>query len=274
MSKHEKPDQQHVTVKTLQKRKLDGVKISMVTCYDAAFGALIEKTAIDMVLVGDSLGNVILGLKDTIPVTMEHMVHHTAAVARVLRRAMLVADMPFLSYNLSVEQALRNAGRLIQEGGAQAVKLEGGSAIVPQVKALVAAGIPVVGHLGLTPQSIHTLGGYRVQGRGNEAQHLLEEAKALAAAGVCALVLELIPQGLAAEVSKALPIPTIGIGAGPETDGQVLVLHDLLGFNGEFTPKFLKKYANLGELVVQAVSRYDQEVKEGQFPGPEHSFQS
>ncbi len=246
----------------------------MVTCYDAAFASLIEKTAIDMVLVGDSLGNVILGLKDTIPVTMEHMVHHTAAVARVLRRPMLVADMPFLSYNISIEQALRNAGRLIQEGGAQAVKLEGGAAIVPQVKALVAAGIPVVGHLGLTPQSIHTLGGYKVQGRGAQGDELLADAQLLAAAGVCALVLELVPQPLALAVTKALSVPTIGIGAGPETDGQVLVLHDLLGFNGEFTPKFLKKYANLGELVVQAVSRYDADVKEGHFPGPEHSFQS
>ncbi len=261
-------------MRTLQKRKHDGQKISMITCYDAAFAALIEQSTIDMVLVGDSLGNVILGLKDTIPVTMEHMLHHTAAVSRGLKRAMLVADMPFLSYNISVEQALRNAGRLVQKGGAHAVKLEGGAAILPQVKAIVAAGIPVVGHLGLTPQSIHTLGGYRVQGRGEQGKELLEAAKGLAEAGACALVLELVPQPLAAEVTRELSIPTIGIGAGPDTDGQVLVLHDLLGFNSEFTPKFLKRYANLGESVLKAVKQYDSEVKSGQFPGPEHSFQS
>lgn len=261
-------------MRTLQKRKLDGQKISMITCYDAAFAALIEQTSIDTVLVGDSLGNVILGLKDTLPVTMEHMVHHTAAVSRALRRPMLVADLPFLSYNLSTEQALRNAGRLVQEGGAHAVKLEGGLAVLPQVKAIVAAGIPVIGHLGLTPQSIHSLGGYRVQGRGEQGKELLEAAKKLAEAGASALVLELVPQALAAEVTRALSIPTIGIGAGPDTDGQVLVLHDLLGFHSEFTPKFLKKYANLGEIVVKAVGQYDSEVKSGHFPGPEHSFQS
>jgi len=273
VSKHA-PEQQSFTVKTLQKRKAERQKISMITCYDGAFAGLIEQTPIDMVLVGDSLGNVILGLKDTIPVTMEHMIHHSAAVSRVLKRAMLVADMPFLSYNLSTEQALHNAGRLVQEGGAQAVKLEGGSHILPQVKAIVQAGIPVVGHLGLTPQSIHALGGYRVQGRGEQGQILLDEAKKLVEAGICALVLELVPEPLASSVTAALPIPTIGIGAGPGTDGQVLVLHDMLGFQSDFNPKFLKKYANLGEVIVQAVRRYDTEVKDGQFPGPEHSFQS
>ncbi len=272
MSKH--GADHSITVKTLAKRKESGEKISMITCYDAAFAALIEQTSIDMILVGDSLGNVVLGFKDTIPVTMEHMLHHTAAVGRVVKRAMLVADMPFLSYNLSVEQALKNAGRLVQEAGAHAVKLEGGAAVCPQVKAIVQAGIPVVGHLGLTPQSVHALGGYRVQGRGEEAKRLLEDAKALQEAGVCALVLELIPQTLAAEVTKSLRIPTIGIGGGPETDGQVLVLHDMLGFQSDFSPKFLKKYANLGGTIIDAVTRYDAEVKEGSFPGPEHSFSS
>ncbi len=272
MSKHNTETPAQVTVRTLQKRKQDREKISMVTCYDAAFGALIERTGIDMILVGDSAGNVVLGFKDTIPVTMEHMVHLTASVGRVVKRAMLVADMPFLSYNLSVEQALRNAGRLIQEGGAHAVKLEGGTAIIPQVRAIVQAGIPVVGHLGLTPQSVHQLGGYRVQGKGDAAKQVIEDAVKLAEAGACALVLELVPGPLADEISRKIPIPTIGIGAGAGTDGQVLVLHDLLGFNSEFSPKFLKKYANLGDMVTQALSAYDQDVKTGQFPGPEHSF--
>ncbi|MBC7532080.1 MAG: 3-methyl-2-oxobutanoate hydroxymethyltransferase [Oligoflexus sp.] len=272
MSKHN--DQAtRVTVKTLLKRKQDGQKISMLTCYDAAFAGIIEKSTIDMVLVGDSLGNVVLGMKDTIPVTMDHMIHHTAAVARASSRAMLVADMPFMSYNISIEQALTNAARLIQEGGAHAVKVEGGSAIIPQVKAMTRAGIPVVGHLGLTPQSIHTLGGYKVQGRGDEAAKMVREAKELSDAGVCALVLELVPQGLAKEITAAIKVPTIGIGAGPDTDGQVLVLQDMLGFPSEFSPKFLKRYATLGETIAAAVAQYDLEVKEGSFPAPEHTFQ-
>ncbi len=272
MSKHNDTVTQ-VTVKTLLKRKLDKQKISMLTCYDAAFGAILEKSGIDMILVGDSMGNVVLGYKDTIPVTMEDMIHHTKAVSRACKRAFLVADMPFMSYNISTEQALTNAARLIQEGGAHAVKVEGGTAILPQVKAMIQAGIPVVGHLGLTPQSIHTLGGYKVQGRGEEAQKLLREAKELSDAGVCALVLELIPQALAKEVTEAIKAPTIGIGAGPDTDGQVLVLQDMLGFPSEFSPKFLKKYATLGDTIAAAVARYDQDVKEGSFPAPEHTFQ-
>jgi 3-methyl-2-oxobutanoate hydroxymethyltransferase len=272
VSKHSSEAPAQVTVKTLQKRKQGQEKISMVTCYDAAFGALIDRTGIDMILVGDSAGNVVLGFKDTIPVTMDHMVHHTACVGRVVKRAMLVADMPFLSYNLSVEQALRNAGRLVQEGGAAAVKVEGGAAILPQVKAIVQAGIPVVGHLGLTPQSVHQLGGYRVQGKGDQAKIIIEDAKKLAEAGACAVVLELVPAALAEEITKQIPIPTIGIGAGAGCDGQVLVLHDLLGFNSDFSPKFLKKYANLGEVISQALNQYDKDVKGSQFPGPEHSF--
>jgi 3-methyl-2-oxobutanoate hydroxymethyltransferase len=263
----------HVTVRTLLKRKTEKQKISMITCYDAAFGAMIERSSIDMVLVGDSLGNVVLGYKDTIPVTMNDMIHHTQAVSRAVKRAMLVADMPFMSYNISVEQALTNAALLIQEGGAHAVKVEGGTHILPQVKAMVRAGIPVVGHLGLTPQSIHTLGGYRVQGRGAEAHKLLREAKELSEAGICALVLELIPRGLAKEITDAISIPTIGIGAGPDTDGQVLVLQDMLGFPSEFSPKFLKKYATLGDIVSAALAQYDQDVKSQSFPTAEHTFE-
>jgi 3-methyl-2-oxobutanoate hydroxymethyltransferase len=272
MSKHN--DQAaRVTVKTLLKRKQDGQKVTMLTCYDAAFAGILEQTSLDMILVGDSMGNVVLGMKDTITVTMDHMVHHTAAVSRAISRVMLVADMPFMSYNISLEQSLINATRLIQEGGAHAVKVEGGTAILPQVRAMVQAGIPVVGHLGLTPQSIHTLGGYKVQGRGAEAEKMLREAKELAEAGVCALVLELVPQGLAKEITAAIKVPTIGIGAGPDTDGQVLVLQDMLGFPSEFSPKFLKRYATLGETIAAAVAQYDLEVKGGSFPGPEHSFQ-
>ncbi len=262
-----------VTLSTVLKRKSDGKKLSMVTCYDAAFARLVDESGVDMVLVGDSLGNVMLGHDSTIPVTLQDMIHHSAAVARVLSKPFLVIDMPFMTYHVSVEQALENCGRAIQQGGAQAVKIEGGKAVCPQVAALVGVGIPVMGHLGLTPQSVHALGGYKIQGRGDAARKkLIEEAKALEAAGVFALVLEMVPASLAAEVSKALTIPTIGIGAGPDCDGQVLVLHDLLGFDDNFNPKFLKKYANLGKTIREALAQYDHEVKTGEFPGPAQTF--
>ena len=262
----------NITTTMLLKRKHDGEKISMVTCYDSAFGKLVEASPVDMVLVGDSMGNVVLGYDSTIPVTIDAMVHHTAAVTRVVKRPFVAADMPFLTY-ASVTDALRNAGRLIQEGGAAAVKLEGGESICPQVHALVSAGIPVIGHLGLTPQSVHTLGGYKVQGKTKEARaRLLADAKALQAAGAFCIVLELVPAELAKEVTAALEIPTIGIGAGAFCDGQVLVLHDLLGFDQTFAPKFLKKYANLGEVVANALKSYDSEVKSQAFPKAEHSF--
>jgi 3-methyl-2-oxobutanoate hydroxymethyltransferase len=264
---------QAVTVSQIVAAKAAGKKLSSITCYDSAFARLIDDTGVDIVLVGDSLGNVMLGHDTTIPVTMDDMVHHTAAVARVLTKPFLCADMPFLSYHLSTEQALANAGRLIQEGGAQGVKLEGGRSILPQVKALIAAGIPVMGHLGLTPQSVHAMGGYRVQGRGgSEAKALLEDAKALEDAGVFALVLELVPMALAARVTKALAVPTIGIGAGPNCDGQILVLHDILGFDEEFQPKFLKRYAALGKTVKDALKAYDRDVKAGAFPTEEQAF--
>ncbi len=266
-------NKQSVTVRDVMAAKSKGQKLSCVTCYDSAFARLIDRTSIDLVLVGDSAGNVVLGYDSTIPVTMDQMVHHTAAVARGLTRPLLCADMPFMSYHLSEAQALENAARLVQEGGAQCVKLEGGGAIVPQVRRLVEAGIPVMGHLGLTPQSVHQLGGYRVQGKGSDgARQLKKDAQDLEAAGAFAVVLEMVPMELAAEVTALLHIPTIGIGAGPQCDGQILVLHDLLGFEAGFKPKFLKKYADMGALVIKALEEYTSEVKACQFPRAEHSF--
>jgi 3-methyl-2-oxobutanoate hydroxymethyltransferase len=262
-----------ITTHTLLKKKSQGELISMVTCYDSAFGNLVDNSSIDVVLVGDSLGNVVLGYESTIPVTMDDMIHHTAAVTRVVKRPLVVADMPFMSYS-TVELALTNAGKLLQRGGASAVKLEGGTAICPQVKSLVDLGIPVMGHLGLTPQSVHALGGYKVQAKSSEAkQRLLSDALALQEAGAFALVLELIPESLAKEVSSKLTIPTIGIGAGPSCDGQVLVLHDLLGFNKDFSPKFLKKYADLDQVVTKALNEYDNDVKTRKFPTLQQSFE-
>lgn len=262
-----------VSLTSLKKAKHEGRKLSALTCYDAAFARLLDEAGLDIVLVGDSLGNVMLGYENTLPVSLEDMIHHTAAVSRVLKRPFLCADMPFLTYQVSVEKALENAGRLMKEGGAQAVKLEGGRRVAPQVEALVGAGIPVMGHLGFTPQSLHAMGGFKVQGRGREAEEaLLADARALEEAGAFSVVLEMVPRTIAEKITKSLKIPTIGIGAGPECDGQILVLHDILGFDGEFQPKFLKKYANLGKLVKEAVSAYDREVKDGSFPADKHSF--
>jgi 3-methyl-2-oxobutanoate hydroxymethyltransferase len=269
---HASNKSQSITVAALLKKKAAGEVISMVTCYDSAFGRIVEDSPIDMVLVGDSLGNVLLGYDSTIPVTIEDMIHHTAAVTRVVRRPFVVADMPFLTY-ATKEDALKNAGALVQRGGAHGVKLEGGVAICPQIEALVAAGIPVIGHLGLTPQSVHALSGYKVQAKEKDAQkRLLEDAKALEAAGAFCVVLEMIPASLAKTVSQALSVPTIGIGAGAGCDGQVLVMHDLLGFNDSFKPKFLRKYANLNMVIGDALASYDQDVKSRKFPAPEHGF--
>lgn len=269
---HASPPRKAVTIPSLLKRKADGQKISMVTCYDSAFGKLIEASPVDIILVGDSLGNVMLGFDSTIPVTIDHMVHHTAAVSRVVKSQLIIADMPFMTYATTVD-ALKNAARLLQEGGAAGVKLEGGASICPQVRTLVECGIPVVGHLGLTPQSVHALGGYKVQGSNEaSASRIKSDALALEAAGACCVVLEMVPQSLAKEITRQLTIPTIGIGAGPDCDGQVLVLHDLLGFDSEFSPKFLKKYLNLGEAIAKALTEYDQDVKELKFPTLEHSF--
>lgn len=248
-------------------------KLTMLTAYDYSSATLVDECDIDMILVGDSLGMVMLGREDTINVTVDEMVHHTKAVVRGTKRALVIADMPFMSYETGVEDAMRNAARLFQEGGARAVKLEGGHTVVPQVQALVNAGIPVVGHIGLTPQRVASLGGFKVQGKTAEAANaLLEEAKALEAAGVFCLVLEAIPAPIAARITQELTIPTIGIGAGADCDGQVLVFHDLLGLFDRFVPKFVKQYANLREVAASAISDYKREVEDGSFPASEHSF--
>lgn len=266
---------QAITITNILAAKAEGKKLSVITCYDSSMARLVDQTGIDIVLVGDTLGNVMLGYDNTIPVTLDEMRHHAAAVARVLTKPFLTVDMPFLSYNLSVPESLRNAGYLVQKGGAQAVKVEGGRSIVPHVRAMVEAGIPVMGHLGLTPQSVHAMGGYKIQGRGEEAaKNLKEDALALQEAGVFSIVLEMVPAPLAAEVTKLLKVPTIGIGAGPHCDGQVLVLQDMLGFDADFNPKFLKKYANLGAEIKAAIDTYVNEVKSGEYPTPSHSFTS
>ena len=271
MSKHSGPVRGK-TIGELLMKKQRGEKISVVTCYDAAFARLIDQTDMDMVLVGDSLGNVVLGYDSTIPVTIDDMVYHTRSVARILRGPFLIADMPFGSY-ITDDDAIRGAVRLMQEGGAKAVKLEGGSSVLSQVGKIVEAGIPVVGHLGLTPQSVHALSGYKVQGRSAKAaEKMLEDAKALEKAGVSCLVLELVPSELSMQIQDALTIPIIGIGAGPDCDGQVLVLHDLLGFDDSFKPKFLKRYANIGKTVVDALDTYIGEVRGKSFPSQDHSF--
>ncbi|MDU4960072.1 MAG: 3-methyl-2-oxobutanoate hydroxymethyltransferase [Sporomusaceae bacterium] len=262
-----------ITTSLLRQYKSEGKAITMLTAYDFSMAKLLDEAGVDMLLVGDSLGNVILGYDSTLPVTMEDMLHHVKAVSRGTKHAMVVADMPFMSYQVSIQEAVRNAGRLIQEGGAQSVKLEGGADMADTVKAIVKAGIPVVGHLGLTPQSVHQLGGFKVQGRDERAaQILLDDARALEAAGAFAFVLECVPHGLAKIVSEAIAIPTIGIGAGSACDGQVLVINDLIGLYSGFTPKFVKKYANLSHEISAAVQTYIKEVRERQFPSLEYSF--
>ena len=261
------------TTHALYEQYRQGTPITMVTCYDYSFARLVEKADLDVILVGDSMGNVVQGQSTTIPVTVDDIVYHTRAVARGNQSAHLVADLPFMSYQASIEEGVRNAGRLMKEAGAQAVKLEGGQAYAPLVERLTEAGVPVVGHLGLTPQSVHKFGGYRVQGRGEEAQRkLLDDARALQDAGAYMLVLELVPGELAARITEQLDIPTIGIGAGPQTSGQVLVIYDLLGLDQSFTPTFLKRYANLEETVTEALSAYRDEVRQGVFPDESHSF--
>ena len=256
----------------IQELKERGEPIPCVTAYDYPTACLADRAAIPLVLVGDSLGNVVLGHDSTIPVTMEEMIHHTRAVARGIQRALLVADMPFMSYQVSVERALMNAGRLLQEGGAHAVKLEGGARSVAVVRRLVETGIPVMGHLGLTPQSVHQLGGYRVQGRTEEAaQGMLRDAEALQEAGAFAIVLESVPTALAKVVTESLRVPTIGIGAGRFCDGQVQVLHDLLGFTSDSVPRHAKQYAQVGEVIFSALRAYAEEVRGRDFPTDEHA---
>jgi 3-methyl-2-oxobutanoate hydroxymethyltransferase len=249
--------------------------IVMVTSYDATMTRIIDEADVDIILIGDSAAMVMAGMDNTLGITMDQMVYHTQCVTRVKPKALVVADMPFISYQTCVPDAVRNAGRLLQEGGAQAVKLEGGQRVLEQVKAIARADIPVMGHLGLTPQSVHAFGGYKVQARSDESARMLKEnALLLQDAGVFSIVLECVPSPVAKEVSEALSIPTIGIGAGPHCDGQVLVIQDLLGMNKEFKPKFVKRYADLFESIKDAVNTYAQEVKSRSFPDEEHSFKS
>ncbi len=268
----------HNALSSLHIRQYKGQKkIAMLTAYDYPSAVLADRAGVDILLVGDSLGMVVLGHEDTLPVTMDMMLHHCRAVAHAQKRpearALVVCDMPFLSYEKSVKSALKNAGKLMTQGGARAVKLEGAFTILPQIQALVAAGIPVMGHIGLTPQRVSTLGGYKVQGRTAKAANLLlKEAKALEEAGCFSLVLECVPKEVAASITKELSIPTIGIGAGAGCDGQVLVFHDMLGLNTQRTPKFVKKYAQLTDTITQAIGQYVHEVEEGHFPQQEQTF--
>ena len=261
------------TTATFAEMKKNGEKITMLTAYDYSTAKLVDKAGINSILVGDSLGMVMLGYPDSTRVTMEDMLHHVKAVVRGAENALVVADMPFMSYQTSVYDAVKNAGRLIQEGGAGCVKLEGGVCVKEQIKAIVEAGIPVCGHVGLTPQSINAFGGFKVQGKtASAAKKIIEDAKAVEEAGAFAIVLEGIPAPLADIITNMLTIPTIGIGASGNCDGQVLVYQDMLGLYSDFTPKFVKKYANIGEAMVDAFKRYDEEVKAGAFPTVEYTY--
>jgi len=259
--------EKRITAPEIRAMKARGEKIAALTASDYPTGRLIDEAGIDIALVGDSLGMVVLGFENTLAVTLEMMIHHAAAVARGCRRALIVGDMPFMSYQTGEDEAVRNAGRLVREGGTQAVKLEGGRRVAGLVRRLVDAGIPVMGHLGMTPQSVHQFGGYGLRGKEEaEAARILEDARILEAAGAFAVVLEVIPPDLARKVTESVHIPTIGIGAGPDCDGQVLVTHDVLGYYDRFVPRFAKKYANLWETVRDAFSRYREDVKSGKFP--------
>ncbi len=261
------------TVATLQQQKLDGDKITMLTAYDYSTAKLVDECGVNTILVGDSLGMVMLGYEDTISVTMEDMIHHTAAVTRGAKNALVVGDMPFMSYQTSVYDAVVNAGRLMKEGRCQAVKLEGGASVCPQIKAITEASIPVVAHIGLIPQSVNAFGGFKVQGKSEaDARRLIEEAKAVEAAGAFAIVLECIPAKLAKLITESVSIPTIGIGAGADCDGQVLVYQDMLALFSDFKPKFVKHFANAGEVMKRGFTDYIKEVKEGTFPAAEHTF--
>lgn len=262
-----------ITTRSIVEKKKADEKIAMLTAYDYPTARLIDDAGADVILVGDSLGEVVLGMESTLPVTMEMMIHHASAVVRAVQRALVVGDMPFMTYQISPEEALRNAGRYMQEAGIHAVKLEGGHSVIDAVKRLIDAGIPVMGHLGYTPQSTYQFGGPRVQGRTeSEAERILNDARELEAAGAFSIVLEVIPQDLARKVTTAVSIPTIGIGAGPHCDGQVLVVHDLLGLTMNGAPKHAKRYANLAAEMTNAFEQYIKEVREGIFPGEDHSF--
>lgn len=262
------------TTLEIQALKEQGQKITMLTAYDYPMAKLMDDEGVDMILVGDSVGSVIAGYDNTLPVTMEEMLYHTRAVVRGTQQALVVADMPFLSYQVDPVEARRNAGQLIKEGGAAAVKLEGGEHVAHTIADIVAMDIPVVGHIGLTPQSIHRMGGYKVQGRqGAQAKQLMKDARAVADAGAFCLVLEAIPAPLAQQITRTVGIPTIGIGAGPDCSGQVLVIHDILGLCDKYAPKFVKRYADLAAPIREAVGSYLSEVRDGSFPTEDHSFQ-
>lgn len=266
-------ERKKVTVPELKEMKARGEKIAELTAYDYPTALLVDRAGVDVILVGDSLAMTVMGLDTTVPVTMEEMLHHTRAVTRAVERCLVVGDLPFLSYQASREEAVRNAGRFLKEAGADAVKLEGGRNMVDTVKAIVDAGIPVQAHIGLTPQYVAQLGGFKVQGKSEEAaQKLIEDALALEAAGAMSIVLECVPGSVAAVITKELAIPTIGIGAGPECDGQVLVYHDVVGLFERFVPKFVKQYANIKGEIMRAVGEYVKEVKEGAFPEEKHTF--
>jgi 3-methyl-2-oxobutanoate hydroxymethyltransferase len=268
-----KPPSNKITIPLLQKMKESGNKITMLTAYDATFASLLDSAGVETILVGDSLGMVIQGEDNTIPVTIDEMVYHTRCVVRKTRRAHVIGDMPFMSYQTSISDAISNAGRLMKEGGAHSVKLEGGMAQVPTIKAMVDAGVPVMAHLGLRPQTVHQMGGYKIQGKTKEGrQQLLEEALMVEKAGAYAIVLEGVIAEVAAEITSAVSIPTIGISSGPDCDGQVLVIYDLLGMNTDFAPKFVKKYADMSSFIQKAANAYITDVKESNFPAEEHTF--
>lgn len=262
-----------VTTQTVVEMKRDGQKISMLTAYDYTMAGIIDSAGIEVILVGDSASNVMAGYDTTVPMTLDHMIYHTSCVVRAVERALVIADLPFMSYQVTAKEALTSAGRMMKEAGAHAVKLEGGKTICPTVKRIVDAGIPVMGHLGLTPQSIYKFGTYKVRAKEEEeANQLLEDAKALEEAGVFSIVLEKIPSELAKKVTDSLSIPTIGIGAGSHCDGQVLVLHDMLGLNKDFSPRFLRRYEDLHSKMSEAVVHYIKDVKSGDFPNENEQY--
>jgi 3-methyl-2-oxobutanoate hydroxymethyltransferase len=259
------------TAPAIRARK-GGERITVLTAYDFPVAAILDEAGIDVVLVGDSVGNVVLGYPNTLPVTVEEMIHHTKAVSRAVKNALVVIDMPFMSYHESIEQARRNAGRMIKESGAEAVKVEGGKRMAPTIRAITEIEIPVMAHVGLTPQSVNAFGGFKVQGKGSAEDALIEDALAVEEAGAFAVVLEGVPREAAKRITGMISIPTIGIGAGPDCDGQVLVVNDLLGLAGQLRPKFVKAYVNLGEQIAQGVKQYIEEVRTGAFPDDAHSF--
>ena len=262
-----------ITIQDFLKKKQEKRKITMLTAYDFPFAQIVDEAGIDAILVGDSLGMVVQGIENTLPVTMDEMIYHTKMVTRASINAMVIGDMPFMSYQASIEDAVRNGGRFLKEAGAQAVKLEGGRGVADKLEAMTKSEIPVMAHIGLTPQAVHRMGGYKVQGRTDEAaKRLVEDAKTLEEAGAFSLILEAIPSSLARLITESVSIPTIGIGAGPACDGQVLVIHDVLGLFERFVPKFVKRYANMKNDAVKALKQYREEVEKGEFPGKEHSF--